>query len=174
MCGIGGIVSTRPIQADRLRRMAGSIAHRGPDDGGTWSDKQFGIGFAHARLAIVDLSPLGHQPMTSANGRYVMTFNGEIYNHRALRQELEAIGGAPQWRGHSDTESLIEAIAHWGLERALQKSTGMFAIALFDRATGKLALARDRFGEKPLYYGWIGGEFLFGSELKALVQVASV
>ena len=174
MCGIGGIVSTRTIQADRLRRMAGSIAHRGPDDSGTWSDNQFGIGFAHARLAIVDLSPLGHQPMTSANGRYVMTFNGEIYNHQALRQELEANGAAPQWRGHSDTESLIEAIAHWGLERALQKCTGMFAIALFDRATGKLALARDRFGEKPLYYGWIGGEFLFGSELKALVQVASV
>ena len=174
MCGIGGVVSNRPIRSERLRRMAGSIAHRGPDDHGTWSDEQAGIGFAHTRLAIVDLSPLGHQPMTSANGRYVLIFNGEIYNHQALRQELETIGGAPQWRGHSDTESLIEAIAHWGLERALQKSTGMFAIALFDRATGTLSLARDRFGEKPLYYGWIGGDFLFGSELKVLVEAATV
>ena len=172
MCGIGGIVSDKAIPRERLLRIASTLQHRGPDDSGIWSDEDAGVGFAHTRLSIVDLSPSGHQPMISASGRYVIIFNGEIYNHRAIRRELEEAGAATAWRGQSDTETLLEAIGHWGLHAALGRATGMFAIALFDRRARKLFLARDRFGEKPLYYGWIGGEFLFGSELKALLEGA--
>src|SRR5690606_22298471 len=120
------------------------------------------------RLSIVDLSPTGHQPMTSASGRWVVAFNGEIYNHRGLRHALEANGRAPAWRGHSDTETLLAAVEGWGVVDALERSAGMFAIALWDRQERCLWLARDRLGEKPLYYGWNRGVFLFGSELKAL------
>lgn len=172
MCGIGGIVATKPVVLDRLHKIVGTISHRGPDDSGVWFDDDAGIGFAHTRLAIIDLSSSGHQPMTSVDQRYVMIFNGEIYNHLDLRRELEAAGAVTSWRGHSDTESLLAAIAHWGLSAAIERSSGMFAIALFDRQSRTLSLARDRFGEKPLYYGWIGGEFLFGSELKALIAAA--
>ena len=131
---------------------------------------RLGVGFGHRRLAIVDLSPQGHQPMTSADGRWVITYNGEIYNHRELRTRLDATNLTPEggWRGHSDTETLVQAIAAWGLETALDRAVGMFAFGLWDRADRKLYLVRDRFGEKPLYYGWVGGDFIFGSELKAL------
>ena len=149
--------------------MGNRLVHRGPDDEGIWIDDQAGVGLAHRRLSVIDLSPLGHQPMASADGRFVVAYNGEIYNHRQLRQELEADGRlvAP-WKGHSDTETLIECIAAWGLEQTLGRCVGMFALALWDRRERLLHLARDRFGEKPLYYGWVGGDFLFGSELKAL------
>jgi asparagine synthase (glutamine-hydrolysing) len=153
-----------------LERMADPIRHRGPDAGGTWADAAAGIGFAHRRLSIVDLSPHGAQPMPSADGRWVLSFNGEIYNHRDLRAELEATGAAPigGWRGHSDTETLAEGIAHWGLEATLERAAGMFALALWDKATRTLSLVRDRFGEKPLYYGWIGKDLVFASELKSI------
>jgi asparagine synthase (glutamine-hydrolysing) len=167
MCGIAGILSRRPVAVPLLERMASSLAHRGPDDQGQWSDPEAGIGLAHRRLAIVDLSPHGHQPMASQSGRFLLCYNGEIYNHAALRAELDQ-RGATNWRGHSDTETLVEAIAAWGLEAALGKCVGMFALALWDRATRTLSLARDRFGEKPLYYGWVGGDFVFASELKAM------
>ena len=173
MCGIAGIVARASLDEALLRRMAGEIGHRGPDDEGIWTDCEAGIGFAHRRLAIVDLSPAGHQPMATSDGRWTLNFNGEIYNHAALRTELEAGGGGPaaagaSWRGHSDTETLLECIAAWGLERTLAKVAGMFALALWDARERRLHLARDRFGEKPLYYGWIGGDFVFASELKAL------
>ena len=148
--------------------MAGRIAHRGPDDSGAWVDDGAGLALAHRRLSIVDLSPAGHQPMASAGGRWVIAYNGEVYNHLDLRAELEASGAAPSWRGHSDTETLLACIEAWGVERTLGRSVGMFALALWDRADRRLVLARDRMGEKPLYYGWQGDTFLFGSELKSL------
>src|SRR4051812_32309275 len=168
MCGIAGLLSIRAVDEDRVRRMIDPIRHRGPDDQGVWVDAKAGVALGHRRLSIIDLSPLGHQPMASADGRWVISYNGEIYNHEELRAELEVGGGEVAWRGHSDTETLIECIAAWGLERTLARSVGMFAFALWDRRDRRLHLVRDRFGEKPLYYGWAGGDFLFGSELKAL------
>jgi asparagine synthase (glutamine-hydrolysing) len=147
--------------------MCDRIQHRGPDSSGNWFDGNAGIALGHQRLAIVDLSQEGRQPMMSESGRYVMVYNGEIYNHLEIRKQLEA-SGKNFWRGHSDTESLLEAIDYWGLERALKASVGMFAIAIWDRQEKMLSLARDRIGEKPLYYGWQNGVLLFGSELKAL------
>jgi len=144
--------------------MADAIIHRGPDDSGVWVDEAEGVALAHRRLAILDLSPAGHQPMLSVSGHFVMVFNGEIYNHLELREELTG----QIWRGHSDTETLLAAFERWGIEATLKKSVGMFAIALWDRESRSLTLARDRLGEKPLYYGWQGETFLFGSELKAL------
>jgi asparagine synthase (glutamine-hydrolysing) len=164
MCGIAGIVSRKSVDAALLGRMTHAIAHRGPDDEGIWVDPEGAVGLGHRRLAVIDLSPAGHQPIASADGRYVLTFNGEIYNHLALRAEL----GERDWRGHSDTETLVEAIAAWGLAPTLGKCVGMFALGLWDRHARTLQLARDRFGEKPLYYGRVGGDFLFASELKAL------
>jgi asparagine synthase (glutamine-hydrolysing) len=173
MCGLAGYLgATSGDRQEVLARMAASIGHRGPDSTGLWRDDEAGIGFAHNRLAIVDLSPAGDQPMTSPSGRYVIAYNGEIYNHMALRRELEVDGYVPGWRGHSDTETLLAAIDRWGVAGALGRSIGMFAFALWDKAERRLILARDRLGEKPLYYGWqrSGGRaaFLFGSELKAL------
>jgi asparagine synthase (glutamine-hydrolysing) len=172
MCGIAGLLSAQPIAPETVRRMTDPIAHRGPDDQGVWIDEEAGVGLGHRRLSIIDLSPLGHQPMASNDGRWVLDYNGEIYNHQALRRELEEVGGAVgnglPWRGHSDTETLVECIAAWGLKTALQKCVGMFALALWDRKERRLHLVRDRFGEKPLYYGWVGGDFVFGSELKAI------
>jgi asparagine synthase (glutamine-hydrolysing) len=165
MCGIAGVLSSAPIDPLVMRRMVATLRHRGPDDEGIWIDA--GIGLGHRRLSVIDLSPNGHQPMVSQSGRYVLTFNGEIYNHASLRTALES-DGIRSWRGHSDTETLLEAIAYWGLERALRESVGMFALGLWDRHARKLFLARDRFGEKPLYYGRAGKEFLFASELKAI------
>ena len=149
-----------------LRLMGKAIIHRGPDDSGVWVDVDAGIGLSHRRLSILDLSPAGHQPMTSVSGRYVIAFNGEIYNHLDLRRQL----GDRAWRGHSDTETLLAGFELWGIEQTLQCAVGMFAIALWDRNTRTLILARDRIGEKPLYYGWQDEVFLFGSELKALKQ----
>lgn len=149
-----------------LGRMGEAIAHRGPDDSGVWLDVGAGIGLSYRRLSILELSPAGHQPMVSASGRYVIAFNGEIYNHLDLRLQL----GDRAWRGHSDTETLLAGFEIWGIEQTLQRAVAMFAIALWDRDTRTLTLARDRLGEKPLYYGWQGGVFLFGSELKALKQ----
>jgi asparagine synthase (glutamine-hydrolysing) len=149
--------------------MAGTLVHRGPDDAGVWVDETVGLALAHRRLSILDLSPAGHQPMVSRSGRYVIAFNGEVYNHQALRDELEKLGsGDTAWRGHSDTETLLAAFEAWGVEEALKRTVGMFAIALWDRETRTLTLARDRMGEKPLYYGWVRGALVFGSELKAI------
>lgn len=170
MCGLTGFLARGPV-ADPARvaaTMANRIVHRGPDDAGAWCDEAAGIALAHRRLAILDLSPAGHQPMPSSSGRWVIAYNGEIYNHMQLRRELEASGQAPAWKGHSDTETLLACIEAWGVARALERSVGMFAFALWDRERRALWLARDRFGEKPLYYGWQGDVFLFGSELKAL------
>jgi asparagine synthase (glutamine-hydrolysing) len=171
MCGLAGFWEqggpATPLEAVAAR-MAACIRHRGPDDGGVWVDPDAGIALAHRRLSIIDLSSAGHQPMHSAGGRYVLAYNGEVYNHLELRARLDAEGRAPAWRGHSDTETLLACIEAWGLEAALRASVGMFAFALWDRAERTLCLARDRLGEKPLYYGWQGNNLLFGSELGAL------
>src|SRR5680860_1907972 len=148
--------------------MARRIETRGPDDAGVWVDENAGPALAHCRLSILDLSLAGHQPMSSPCGRYVLVYNGEIYNHLDLRVELQASDGHFAWRGHSDTETLLAALRHWGVEGALQRVNGMFAFALWDSSEQTLFLARDRMGEKPLYYGRSGDTFLFGSELKAL------
>ena len=153
----------------QLTAMAHSLTPRGPDSAGYWYSAEHAIAFAHRRLAIVDLSDAGHQPMISPSQRYVITFNGEIYNHTDLREQLESGGlGQTNWQGHSDTETLIAGIEAWGLEKTLSKSIGMFAFALWDRQKKEVYIARDRIGEKPLYYGCQQGVFLFGSELKAL------
>jgi asparagine synthase (glutamine-hydrolysing) len=151
--------------------MTDAVAHRGPDDSGLWVDREAAIGLGHRRLAIVDLSAAGHQPMLSADGRLVLIFNGEIYNHSDLRHQFEVEHGPTEWRGTSDTETFVEAIAYWGLEETLRRTVGMYAFALWDRRSRQLHLVRDRFGEKPLFYGWVGGAIAFGSELKALRQV---
>ncbi|WKT81961.1 asparagine synthase (glutamine-hydrolyzing) [Thermosynechococcus sp. PP45] len=170
MCGLVGFLNAAFLGdwAATIRKMNGTLSHRGPDDEGVWIDEAAGIALGHRRLAILDLSPAGHQPMASACGRYVLVFNGEIYNHLELRQELTALGAAPPWRGHSDTETLLAAFSHWGVTTALEKLVGMFALALWDRKTRTLTLARDRIGEKPLYYGWVNGALVFASELKAI------
>jgi asparagine synthase (glutamine-hydrolysing) len=146
--------------------MAGCLAHRGPDDEGVWTDAACGVVLAHRRLSIIDLTPGGHQPMVSASGRFVLVFNGEIYNYRELRRELESQG--VQLRSSSDTEVLLELIAALGLPQALTRCRGMFALAVHDRVRGTLSLGRDRLGEKPLYYGWSGTTLLFASECSAL------
>jgi asparagine synthase (glutamine-hydrolysing) len=178
MCGIAGFLKGTPqdgneVNAALLKKMTDAIRQRGPDDAGYWMDASRGIALGHRRLSIVDLSVNGHQPMPSHSGRYFMAYNGEIYNHQALRTELQSAGMAPQWRGHSDTETLLAGFDAWGIEVTIKKAVGMFALAVWDRELNILLLARDRLGEKPLYYGWQGeGEkaaFLFGSELKALV-----
>lgn len=171
MCGISGFwdisKSWKTEQLDQIsRKMSDTLYHRGPDDGGTWSDVTAGITLGHRRLSIVDLSPEGHQPMHSANDRYVIVFNGEIYNFGELRKELSQLGYG--FRGHSDTEVMLASFCEWGLERSLQRFNGMFAFALWDRETQQIHLARDRFGEKPLYYGWVGNTLIFASELKAI------
>jgi asparagine synthase (glutamine-hydrolysing) len=168
MCGIAGFYERNPTQplASLVRAMTATIAHRGPDDDGVWVDEAEGLALGHRRLAILDLTAAGHQPMVSADGRFVLVFNGEIYNHAALRKLLPAM--SPHWRGSSDTETILECFSSWGLERTLVACHGMFALALWDRTEKKLTIARDRMGEKPLYYGWQEGSFLFGSELKAL------
>ena len=173
MCGIAGYFEPgKRASSEQLLQMASAIVNRGPDDAGAWVDPDTGLGLAHRRLAIIDLSPAGHQPMQSASGRLVIVFNGEIYNHQALREELEKQGRAPAWQGHSDTETLLAAFDAWGVEQTLKRTIGMFALALWNRHDRSLTLARDRLGEKPLYYGWQGqggrAAFLFASELKAM------
>lgn len=171
MCGIAGLYAPgQGFSAERLARTAevaaSTLRHRGPDDGGHWSDPDSGIGFGHRRLSIIDLSAEARQPMTSACGRYVMTYNGEIYNFEAQRQRLRDAG--VNLRTRSDTEALLESISTFGLEAALESANGMFAFGLWDRERRVLHLARDRFGQKPLFYGWAGRTLVFGSELKAL------
>jgi asparagine synthase (glutamine-hydrolysing) len=171
MCGIAGLwyVGNGAGSADAelaIRCMTGALAHRGPDDEGLFHEPATGLWLGHRRLAVVDLTAEGRQPMTSSTDRYVITFNGEVYNHRHLRIELERDG--TRFRGHSDTEVLLAGIERWGLERTVQRSIGMFAFALWDRRNRTLCLARDRLGIKPLYYGWSAAGFVFGSELKAL------
>jgi asparagine synthase (glutamine-hydrolysing) len=171
MCGITGFWSEGARgsgTSDDLRRMTDALQHRGPDDSGVWVDPDTGVHLGHRRLSIVDLSPDGHQPMVSHDGRYVIVFNGEVYNFADLRRELTAGGDAPPFRGHSDTEVMLAAITRWGLEAAVRRFVGMFAFALWDRRERVLHLVRDRLGIKPLYYGWVRGAFVFGSELKAL------
>jgi len=169
MCGIAGIFIFPAERLDApIIRMAATLDHRGPDDRGIWVDEGAGVALAHRRLSVLDLSPAGHQPMTSASGRFVVSYNGEIYNHLDLRDEMENEGLAPAWRGHSDTETLLAAIDAWGLEKTLEKCVGMFAFALWDRRERTLSLVRDRIGEKPLYYGWVKDALVFGSELKAI------
>lgn len=172
MCGIAGFWENegRADPKAILETMAAALVHRGPDAGGVWSDAEAGVGLAHRRLAILELSRAGAQPMQSASGRFVLSFNGEIYNHLAIREELTACGWAHPWQGRSDTETLLAAVETWGLRGALKRCAGMFALALWDRRERRLTLARDRMGEKPLYYGWTGHRrsFVFGSELKAL------
>jgi len=182
MCGfvgfLGGNVSyDRNADEATLKRMTDTIRHRGPDDSGYWCDVERRIFLGHRRLSIVDLSSAGHQPMRSASSRFVIAFNGEIYNHLLLRQQLECVEKAPLWRGHSDTETLLAGFDAWGIQSTLERAIGMFAFAVWDRETCILTLGRDRIGEKPLYYGWQGqgsdAVFLFGSELKALRAHAS-
>lgn len=176
MCGIVGFLGGRGFgpgdSKTTVRKMALAIAYRGPDDAGDWTDDLRGIALGHRRLAILDLSAAGHQPMSSGSGRYVIVFNGEIYNHLDLREELEDTQRAPLWRGSSDTETLMAGFDSWGIQATIERAVGMFAFAVWDRQECQLTLARDRIGEKPLYYGWQGqGEeaaFVFGSELKGL------
>lgn len=169
MCGIAGILEVAPhASAEEMRftvrRMADALSPRGPDDQGEWVDAQAGVALGHRRLAILDLSPNGHQPMESHSGRYVLIFGGEIYNFEDLRKQLDFV----RWRGHSDTEVMLAAFDAWGVGEAVRRFNGMFSFALWDRRERLLHLGRDRFGEKPLYYGWMGASFLFGSELSAL------
>ncbi|HLY62942.1 MAG TPA: asparagine synthase (glutamine-hydrolyzing) [Terriglobia bacterium] len=170
MCGIAGFITTSSAPSAQLKetvvRMTDQIVHRGPDDSGAWVDAESGVALGSRRLAIVDLSPAGHQPMLSSCGRFVMVYNGEVYNFSTLREELSTRGR--KFRGHSDTEVILTAIAEWGLEAAVKKFVGMFAFAVWDQPQRTLHLVRDRLGIKPLYYGWAGKNFLFGSELKAL------
>ncbi len=173
MCGIAGFIHPQQTEAlEHLRRMGGRLTHRGPDDSGEWHDPESGVGLAHRRLAIQDVSEQGHQPMVSASGRYVIVYNGEVYNFQEIRRRLEeattGTGYPVTWRGHSDTEVILEAIEQWGLLGVIHQFVGMFAFALWDKVEGRLHLVRDRIGIKPLYYGWQNGAFVFGSELKAL------
>lgn len=174
MCGICGVVA--PVSGEKLasatREMARVLHHRGPDAYGVWFNTEGGVALGHTRLSIVDLSDAGSQPMTSACGRFTIVFNGEIYNHKSLRDQLESLSVAPTWQGDSDTETLLAAICHWGLETALQMSFGMFALALWDQHTRSLYLARDRVGEKPLYAARIAGGWGFASELDALLALS--
>jgi asparagine synthase (glutamine-hydrolysing) len=177
MCGLSGFFKADSFQGrDELTaavaRMTAPLFHRGPDDGGHWCDAAYGIALGHRRLAILDVSTAGHQPMHSRSGRYVLVFNGEIYNHLRLRDELDGGDRRGAWRGGSDTETLLAGFDAWGIRATVERAVGMFAFAVWDRQGHVLTLGRDRLGEKPLYYGWQGqGEgtaFLFGSELKAL------
>jgi len=173
MCGIAGFIGLSKNYDPNFvaKKMSDRLIHRGPDSDGLWSVPEIGLGLAHRRLAIMDLSQEGHQPMHSKDGRYVIIYNGEIYNHLELRNSLNKTSADLSWRGHSDTETLLASISYWGLEETLKKCNGMFAISLWDNKDKKLYLCRDRSGEKPLYYGMIGGAFAFASELKALSEV---
>src|SRR3984893_17235469 len=170
MCGVAGFIDDRPALRPHARAivtaMTDALRHRGPDDGGVWVDAEAGVALGNRRLAIIDISPAGHQPMASADGRYVIAYNGEIYNHGELAERLRQDGIV--LRGHSDTEVLIECVARWGVVPTLRACEGMFALALWDRHKRELTLVRDRLGIKPLYWGRAGRALLFGSELKAL------
>ena len=176
MCGLvgflGGDFSNNKLCTDTLQKMSDKIINRGPDSAGIWIDGNSKIGLAHRRLAVLDLSPAGHQPMVSGAKRYVIAYNGEIYNSAEIKSELMNIKPSIIWRGHSDTEVILAGFDAWGIKKTVSRMTGMFAISVWDNELKQLSLIRDRLGEKPLYYGWQGSEsnnvFLFGSELKSL------
>lgn len=172
MCGIVGWIG-RTAESGVCARMRDALSHRGPDDAGMWSDPDAGVWLAHRRLSVLDLSAFGHQPMSSPSARFVIVFNGEIYNHLSLREALERDGFDFAWRGHSDTETLLAGFESWGIRGTVERAVGMFAFAVWDRRSDVLTLGRDRMGEKPLYYGRLGGTFLFASELKALTAFPS-
>ena len=169
MCGFVGIFGFKNLDEKILIKMGSSLYSRGPDDSGIYIDHPSQIAFAHQRLSILDLSNAGHQPMTSSSGRYIIVFNGEIYNHLELRKflKLNVPNQNQPWKGYSDTETLVEFIDKLGIEKALEKIDGMFSFALWDKKNKNLTLAKDRLGEKPLYYGFNEGIFFFGSELKS-------
>ena len=173
MCGITGywLLNHQFSEAEMsriIKNMTDSLIHRGPDDSGVWMDPKLGLALGHRRLSIIDLSPAGRQPMRTSDGKYVIAFNGEIYNHNLLRNKLSELGYTVNWNGNSDTETLLLCLENWGIEKTLQSCVGMFAISIWDIQTQTLTLARDRLGEKPIYYGWNNEAFIFGSELKAL------
>jgi asparagine synthase (glutamine-hydrolysing) len=172
MCGITGFIPAEKLSKESINtivlNMTNQIASRGPDSFGSWVDDQARIGLGHRRLAILDLSKAGHQPMESSCGRYILTFNGEIYNHLDIRKSLERKSHFLKWNGLSDTETLLKLIETYGPEKALNELTGMFAFGLWDKKNNQLFLARDRMGEKPLYFGWVNNSFVFASELKAI------
>lgn len=171
MCGIVGLWGPLQNKAEILAESCQRIRLRGPDSKGFWQDNEAGVGFGHVRLAIQDLTEAGHQPMVSACGRYVLTYNGEVYNHMDLRAALERDAKAPAWRGHSDTETILAYTVAYGVEAMLKAAVGMWAISLWDREARTLTLARDRMGEKPLYYGYVGATLAFASQLKGLSAV---
>tara|TARA_R100000789_G_scaffold11804_1_gene15744 strand:+ start:7568 stop:9445 length:1878 start_codon:yes stop_codon:yes gene_type:complete len=169
MCGFAGVYSPLAVvDMGVIARMGDVLTHRGPDGRGFWAESDRSVGLVHRRLAIQDVSPAGDQPMCSPCARYIIVFNGEIYNHLRLRGQLSAAGHVCDWRGHSDTETLLACISVWGIRSTLERLVGMFAFAVWDRSAKELTLARDRAGEKPLYWGWQNGSLVFGSELKAL------
>ncbi|MBM4231221.1 MAG: asparagine synthase (glutamine-hydrolyzing) [Gammaproteobacteria bacterium] len=176
MCGLTGLLGFRYLVADvdaTVRAMVSALSHRGPDGEGVWIDRQAEVALGHRRLSIIELSDAGAQPMHSASGNWVTSFNGEVYNHLELREELFAAGNAPAWRSGSDTETLLACLDAWGIERTLSKVVGMFAMAIWSVRDRRLTLVRDRFGEKPLYFGWVGpgkDALVFGSELRSLEQ----
>lgn len=174
MCGIAGVLDNTDDARRMLERMLHGVAHRGPDSAGMWVDGNERVALGHRRLSIIDTSPAGHQPMASPSGRYRVTYNGEIYNYRELREELDASGRAPAWAGHSDTEVLLAGFDAWGIAETLRRSNGMFALAVWDGVDRTLTLARDRMGEKPLYFGRIESRFCFASEIKALLGATTV
>ena len=172
MCGIVGFIEKKYFNAEKaksiIKKMTDSMFHRGPDDSGFWMDNKNKLALGHRRLSVIDVSKAGLQPMSSSNSRFVIVFNGEIYNHKILRKQLEVLNKSPAWNGNSDTETVLACIEGWGLEKSLEKFVGMFAMAIWDKKNSELFLARDRFGEKPLYYGICGDTFVFSSELKAI------
>ncbi|MGH7066772.1 MAG: asparagine synthase (glutamine-hydrolyzing) [Acetobacteraceae bacterium] len=173
MCGLVGLIAPSCFHdetavAQLVTRMRDRLVHRGPDDAGLWIDASGGAALGFRRLSIIDVSSAGHQPMLSGDDRFAVIMNGEIYNFQDLKRDIESVSGARNWRGHSDTEILVEAIALWGFEAAIRRANGMFAVAAWDRWERILWLARDRIGKKPLYYGWAGEDFVFSSEVKAL------
>lgn len=171
MCGVAGLVDRAGHVLPVLEALLAGVAHRGPDDAGIWVDVEHGVGLGHRRLSIIDTTPAGRQPMASVSARYHLTYNGEIYNYAGLRTELELSGRAPQWRGHSDTEVLLAGFEAWGIVETLRRCNGMFALVVWDRERKTLTLARDRMGEKPLYFGRVQGRFCFASELKAMAAM---
>ena len=173
MCGFAGFLGGDALLDKQgpqrvLKHMSDQIVRRGPDDEGLWFDGAERIGLSHRRLAVLDLSAAGHQPMVSSTGRFVIAYNGEIYNHLRLRQELASAQATARWRGTSDTETILAGFEHWGIRKTIARCVGMFAFAVWDRERREVVLARDRLGEKPLYYGWQRGTLLFGSDLNAI------
>ncbi|HIN84614.1 MAG TPA: hypothetical protein EYM90_06920 [Phycisphaerales bacterium] len=174
MCGVCGIFdpSQKTKLNSQLDSMVNTLRHRGPDDCGIWFSLDGRVALGHRRLSVIDCSAAGKQPMESKCGRYTIVYNGEIYNYQTIRKELEQ-DHSIRWDGHSDTEVLLEAISTWGFEEAIKSTNGMFALAVWDKKHKQLLLARDRLGEKPLYYGWFGNQFVFASELKAIYEACN-